>query len=224
LVGLKAQKAKHPLIKALFDVKVTHFVRCEKCGHQRELAATSPFNSYWGMPLKTPASGGKYKVKQLLNLQIDDDLRLPDDYRFVCENPDGTCDSIKYQAVRGGIEKLPEILMLNFQRGTFGAEWTTEFKDYKVFIEEKLDMKDLALNNTERTKYDLCAVVKHIGDLDTGHYIAFVKDAAKNWWRCDDLTISDKKTLYTTTTPGFDEYLAFYRRMPAGTSPKGKGK
>uniref|UniRef100_A0A0N4UFS5 Ubiquitin carboxyl-terminal hydrolase n=1 Tax=Dracunculus medinensis TaxID=318479 RepID=A0A0N4UFS5_DRAME len=59
-----------------------------------------------------------------------------------------------------------------------------------------------------RNKYELFAVINHVGTMDSGHYTCFVRHA-NQWYLCDDDKISPASIQYVLKSEG---YILFYAK------------
>ncbi|KAI8888581.1 cysteine proteinase [Backusella circina FSU 941] len=67
-------------------------------------------------------------------------------------------------------------------------EVTEDSVDWKEYLDPEL-VKDVGCNPTGQ--YELCAVLTHVGrSADSGHYIAWVKKGADEWYKFDDDKVS----------------------------------
>ncbi|KAI9282662.1 hypothetical protein BY458DRAFT_552270 [Sporodiniella umbellata] len=91
---------------------------------------------------------------------------------------------------------------------------TTEDKiDWKEFLDPEL-VKDAGCNPTGQ--YELCAVLTHVGrSADSGHYIAWVKQKADEWYKFDDDKVSSLRDADIERLDGGGDwhtaYIVLYR-------------
>jgi hypothetical protein len=126
-----------------------------------------------------------YTINNLLNIKAEAE-HLGD---YKCES----CRNLGSFKQWRGLWNLPEVLAIKFDRATVSDEVDTERrlkeikKDYVVSPEVMLDMAEYSINDKTRTKYELKALVRHIGtSLEVGHYITYVHDEGHHWWKCND--------------------------------------
>ncbi|XP_066272006.1 uncharacterized protein [Branchiostoma lanceolatum] len=80
---------------------------------------------------------------------------------------------------------------------------TTRSKDSRpVHIEEQLEIK--------RQDYRLVAILCHIGELNSGHYIAYTFRSGQ-WYICDDRTVDKCRKIQNEIT-ATNSYIFFYKR------------
>ncbi|KAF2072285.1 hypothetical protein CYY_006392 [Polysphondylium violaceum] len=88
---------------------------------------------------------------------------------------------------------------------------TQNQKKRKKFMEDEtmildLDQSIFLQEKDSRYVYELFAVVNHIGKIDNGHYVSFVKHD-EQWYKCDDSTISSTTVDHVMKSKG---YLLYY--------------
>jgi ubiquitin C-terminal hydrolase len=116
---------------------------------------------------------------------------------------------------------FPKILVISFQRfhtkyipnhpNAIQISKNTDFVDFPL---EELDLSKYVVGYKASTfRYDLYGIVNHIGDVNGGHYTAFVKQDLRQWYHCNDevIQIVPKEVLSTMITPM--AYMLFYRRI-----------
>jgi ubiquitin C-terminal hydrolase len=124
---------------------------------------------------------------------------------------------------------FPKILVITLQR--FQTNFSnsghsqTNFSGQEVQISKKKDLVDFPLENLDLSKYvigyhprkyiyDLYGVVNHIGDVEGGHYTAFVlSETEKKWYHCNDDRIEMVQDPRHIITPM--AYVFFYRIRPS---------
>lgn len=96
------------------------------------------------------------------------------------------------------IKQFPKVLSIQLKRfeHNFSSDKSTKIND-KVAIPLFLDLSKYAskakndpLHNTDKKIYELFALVNHIGLVNTGHYITFIKSGSGQWLRFDDSVVS----------------------------------
>jgi hypothetical protein len=78
------------------------------------------------------------------------------------------------------INKLPYILILSLKRFKYNENYNFKLRQLITY-----PIKDFELKNK---KYDLFGVVCHYGSINSGHYIAIVKNGNR-WLTCDDSNV-----------------------------------
>ena len=111
---------------------------------------------------------------------------------------------------------FPNILVISLQRFH-----TTYLPNYKIQISKNTELVDFPIENLDLSKYvvgyhpdtyiyDLYGIVNHIGDVNGGHYTAFVlSNAEKKWYHCNDHIIENVIDPQKMITPM--AYVLFYR-------------
>ena len=84
------------------------------------------------------------------------------------------------------IERLPEYLFIVFKRFKFISKYSTKIENLINFPFEDLKLDNyLMQKNKKNKKYDLYAVINHIGTMTKGHYYCNIKQGNK-WIRYED--------------------------------------
>jgi ubiquitin carboxyl-terminal hydrolase 7 len=84
---------------------------------------------------------------------------------------------------------MPNVLLVQLKR--FDPEGKL---DAAVHFEEKLDLRPFCQDSSiqlasKSCEYTLIGVVMHEGTADAGHYWAFVRTEADEWFRCNDVRV-----------------------------------
>jgi ubiquitin carboxyl-terminal hydrolase 22/27/51 len=58
--------------------------------------------------------------------------------------------------------------------------------------------------------YDLYAVVNHIGKIDHGHYITWIREQNSSWFKCDDEVVEESLWTKDNVAQSCQAYLLFY--------------
>ena len=103
------------------------------------------------------------------------------------------CDSINFQAHdTTKFHELPEILLIQLQRA---QDIGNGVNRTKCTIPENLDLTDCLLEEDRQRElhgsYELIGAIAHAGTETSGHEIAYVRDAAKQWQVVDDMVRGD---------------------------------
>lgn len=110
---------------------------------------------------------------------------------------------------------FPKIFVLTLQRQITIQQGNQIFlsknNDIIEFPLENLDLSKYVCGyHPEKYKYDLYAVGNHIGDVNGGHYTAFVKSVEnRQWYHCNDHLIQNVVNPLEIITPM--AYVLFYR-------------
>jgi ubiquitin C-terminal hydrolase len=141
---------------------------------------------------------------------------------YQVEGREGKVDAF----LRRKISKWPRNFIIQLQRWDFELETGERIKLVHDFgFPTILGSSDVCSNSHDEFEYNLSAVICHIGDADSGHYIAIVKGDNDQWFYCDDDNISpfDIGTLpdcafgiqdrdYEVANEARTAYLLFYRQ------------
>lgn len=135
------------------------------------------------------------------------------------------CNSYQESTKQLTMKQLPIVACFHLKR----FEHTTRFRkkiSTVVRFPEQLDMThylsrcrngvkqsppgaDISYNNI----YSLYAVVNHIGTLESGHYIVYIRQHRDSWFKCDDHTITRATLRDVLNSEG---YLLFYHKHRMG--------
>jgi ubiquitin carboxyl-terminal hydrolase 8 len=103
---------------------------------------------------------------------------------------------------------LPEILIIDLKRWNIfnGYVKNNTYIDIPV---TDLNMNKYSYNNMKFEQYDLYGICNHIGNINGGHYTAYIKNANNKWYSFDDNSVnnmSDSEILSNNA------YCLFYRK------------
>ncbi|XP_047337545.1 ubiquitin carboxyl-terminal hydrolase 26 [Impatiens glandulifera] len=172
------------IVQDLFRGSLSHVTTCSKC--RKESEASSKLEDIYGLELN---------VKGLKSLEesLDDYFnveKLEGDNQYYCESCTGRVDATRSIKLRS----LPPVLNFQLKRCVFLPKTTTRKKITSAFcFPEKLDMKCRMSEHSQlELIYELAAVLIHKGPaVNTGHYVAHVKDENTGmWWEFDDDLVS----------------------------------
>lgn len=111
--------------------------------------------------------------------------------QFYCTECKCHCDSTKQLS----ISRLPNVLCIHFKRFAHNSVRHTLSKiDTKIEFPRVFDMSPWTKNGkkdrpTQKTFYELYAVLNHIGRIDGGHYTCYVR-CGKQWFFCNDTAVA----------------------------------
>jgi len=125
---------------------------------------------------------------------------------ILCES----CNSRKENcSKRMRLDSLPPILCFHIKRFKAGTTPANAQKsDQTVTFPIRLDMSKFVTNQDDPNLYDLCAVIQHTGNIDSGHYFCFILHFGV-WYRCDDVFI---RRVYLSEVLSSQAYMLFYTR------------
>jgi len=102
--------------------------------------------------------------------------------------------------------KVPPLLVLCLKRFHDARRKNTQL----CVFTDVLDMKPYMIHS-KQSLYDLYGVACHVGQMQGGHYYAYVKNAMTgSWFLCNDATCTPVKDLQEIVGPA--AYCLFYRR------------
>ena len=105
---------------------------------------------------------------------------------------------------------LPKIFVICLTRFHKDGDNLLKNNDYIEFKTENMDMKDYMIGpDNSHSKYDLYAVIQHMGTIENGHYTSMCKNL-ENWYKFNDsqFNLADKNDVQNE-----DAYILFYRRQ-----------
>jgi ubiquitin carboxyl-terminal hydrolase 22/27/51 len=106
------------------------------------------------------------------------------------------------------LNKLPPVLSIQLKR--FEHFGVSSKIDYHINIPMVLDVKNYVSNlnyENQITNYELFGIVCHLGNVNTGHYLAYVKNISGIWFKFDDATITRVSEADVKKVNG---YMLFY--------------
>lgn len=180
----KVSKAR-TVVQDLFRGCVSNVTRCSKCGKDSE--ASSNMEDFYELELNV-------KGLKSLDESLDDYLSVEElhgDNQYFCESCKTRVDATRSIKLR----TLPRVLNFQLKRCVFIPKTTTKKKITSAFsFPGELDMrKRLSEPSQLEPIYDLSAVLIHKGTaVNSGHYIAHIKDIkTSQWWEFDDENVSN---------------------------------
>lgn len=187
------------LLPKLFSGKLQTYISCINVDYDSRRT-----EDFWDIQLNV--SGNKSLVdsfKEYIQVETMDG-----------ENQYFAGDQFKLQDARKGVifESFPDVLNLQLKRFTYDIEKDamTKLNDRYEFP-ESFDAAPYLSDSADRSEpyiYRLHSVLVHSGDLNAGHYYAFIKPAKDGWfYRYDDDKVT-KATLREVLEENFGgEYL-----------------
>ncbi|KAF0291526.1 Ubiquitin carboxyl-terminal hydrolase 22 [Amphibalanus amphitrite] len=130
-----------------------------------------------------------------------------------------SCDSYQESTKQLTMKELPIVASFHLKRFEHTSRLRKKISTVVRFPEE-LDMTPYLSrcrnNNNFRQErvfnnnlYSLYAVVNHIGTLEAGHYIVYIRQHRDNWFKCDDHIITRATLRDVLNSEG---YLLFYHK------------
>lgn len=131
------------------------------------------------------------------------------DVKYKCES----CrkESKAHRSLR--IKKIPPVLSIQLKRfkHNFASDTASKIDtkvDVPLFLNLTQYASDYGADSIDTNKvYELFAIVNHVGLVNTGHYIALVKNSTGQWFKFDDSVIS---LISHEEVQATNAYLLFY--------------
>ncbi|XP_067613180.1 ubiquitin carboxyl-terminal hydrolase nonstop [Eurosta solidaginis] len=122
-----------------------------------------------------------------------------------------TCKSYQESTKQFSLRTLPSVASFHlkrFEHSTLIDKKISTFISFPVEFDMTPFMSEK--NNAYGDfRYSLYAVVNHVGTIDTGHYIAYVRHHKDTWVKCDDHIITTATLKQVLDSEG---YLLFYHK------------
>ncbi|KAJ8340401.1 hypothetical protein SKAU_G00350340 [Synaphobranchus kaupii] len=171
------------IVTQLFEGQLSYLTVCMDCSHQ--IQQNQVFTM---LSLPVPNHVIKCSLQDCLALFFQQST-LTNTERRLCPE----CGLRQDTAVKTTLVKPPDILVLHLKRFECRGNHKKKLKTNVVFPLENLDLTPFSPNLSPRhSKYSLYAVVNHTGNLDMGHYTAYLHNAhTRSWHKFDDAAVSD---------------------------------
>lgn len=194
---------------ALYKIKHSPTWTCKFCKKVHQNDGATPFAYSWELPIKSSLTAA------IESQHTENDLEI---------RCDGGCKRNTRRTRTMRISSAPEVLSIHLKRFRmdFRGRRLSLGKDTKhVDIPETLDVAPWSVDTSKPILYRLQAVVAHAGNLNTGHYQAYIR--TPSGWKCisdshvSNIKLSDALGRDHSMTP----YLLTYVRDHSGeTSPQ----
>nr|DBA19425.1 TPA: hypothetical protein GDO54_015263 [Pyxicephalus adspersus] len=184
------------LIDHLFAGSLRSQVICQNCKHTSERHEEF-------LDINLDINSSKTVLQSLKNFVKVETMKGDNAYRC------GECNQLVTAKKRSTIHKPPNIMTISLKRFDMftGSKLTKKIKYPK-----RLNITQCTSDRKKSTKYDLYAVLVHIGSsCQSGHYYAYVKDNSDRWYLMNDSQVTSCKV---TTVLNQEAYLLFYTRAP----------
>ncbi|XP_055908152.1 ubiquitin carboxyl-terminal hydrolase nonstop [Eupeodes corollae] len=122
-----------------------------------------------------------------------------------------TCKSYQESTKQLSLRTLPSVASFHLKRFEHSSVIDKKISTFISFPAE-FDMKPFMSEKNNPYgdyRYSLYAVVNHLGTIDTGHYIVYVRHHKDTWVKCDDHTITTATLNQVLDSEG---YLLFYHK------------
>ena len=201
----KTYVTKHSIISDLFTGLFCSLTRCCDCKN-----TTTKFEPFTNLSISIPENKNSTLEECLESFSQQE--TLDGENKKMCDECKKKTKSIKTMI----IWELPEILIIQLIRFTATA---THIKKNSSFV--KFPLNNLSLNKCQidwhksSNKYELYAVSNHTGSIQSGHYLAYCKNAVIHKW-CeyndeDVFTIDDDDVEKEIVTG--NAYTLFYSKQ-----------
>jgi len=202
------------LVTSTFGGVLVNEVICTKCKH-----VSPTFEDALDLSLNLPSTTGaasSYKHEiATLEACIREFITNEFIQGYSCES----CKKKNTSLKRTTIWKQPETLVIQFKR--FIYDQYGDRKKVRDSVSFPLDSLSLDAFMHERSpdhggKYKLYGVVNHLGNLDSGHYLALVyNEHLKCWLQYNDSKISkvSDKDMLEFSRKSSEPYILFYKRV-----------
>jgi ubiquitin C-terminal hydrolase len=195
------KKRENSLIMDSFYSQIINIFKCE-CGFE-----TYSFQKVLDFPLLLPKkSDSKVTIKELL-----DEFFETEEIKFEtkCEK----CHKKKNHEKKIKFSQPPNILILSLQRIDERKK-----KKNKCLVEfpEKLciiDYIDDDCGHKSENQYELYGICKHIGDMEFGHYFAYIKINGKQWYEFNDSKVKSYSEDNYSSFESSSAYILFYKKI-----------
>ena len=129
---------------------------------------------------------------------------------FRCENCGDSAPRERHHI----INVPPEILVVQLNRFTYNPRTQgTRKKRNVITFPASLDLSDYC-DGERKFTYGLFAVIKHFGNLNTGHYIVYTKGPAQQWKEINDTEVTPCTIEEALNPRGmFLPYVIFYQKV-----------
>ncbi len=84
----------------------------------------------------------------------------------------------------------PEHLTIITKRFHMLSDGSFQKTDTPIQIPDLYTLPEKYVENGQTAKYQLKAIIQHLGKFGIGHYITYIKDDKETWWKCDDQSVS----------------------------------
>ena len=195
------KKRENSLIMDCFYSQIINIFKCE-CGFE-----TYSFQKVLDFPLLLPKKNdSKTTIKDLL-----DEFFETEEIKFEtkCEK----CHKKTNHEKKAKFSQPPNILILSLQRiderRKRKNKCSVEFPD-KLSIADYID-DDCGHKN--ENKYELYGISKHYGDMEFGHYFAYIKLDGKRWYEFNDSKVISNSDEKYSSFISSSAYILFYKKL-----------
>ena len=194
------RKRESSIIIDSFYAQIVNIFKCKK----KNKNETYSFERILDLPLLLPNDSESFSLEELLNNYfLDEELK----YNQKCKD----CHRRKHiKEIK--ISSPPNILILSLQRIN---QRTQEKNKCKIKFGEQLNLQsyiDEECGHKNECIYDLYAIGCHAGDMNFGHYFAYIKLNDQDWYEFNDSKVNYiGDNYYNKSTCGY-VYVLFYKK------------
>ena len=174
------------VIHKTFSGTLDSTLTCTVCGEERTIEDPM-LDVSLEIQDHDPTTGHKYSLEDLHSC-FKKYTRVEElDVLYECNS----CNKRTKVTKRLHLKKLPPVLSIQLKR--FEHFGVSSKIDYHIDVPHILDMKNYvsaASYPHQVTKYELFSIVCHLGNVNTGHYLAYVKNSNGIWFKFDDAVIT----------------------------------
>ncbi len=166
-------KKSHSIITDLFTGLFYSKIVCTECN-----CITGSFEPFNILTLSTKDNEETTLIESL-DTFCKEEL-LTGDEKYFCPECKKKTDALKSMR----IWSPPNILIIQLKRFKNDSYQTTKTSSKVMFPIKNMDINDYLsdLHPVDKTTYELVAISEHRGTCDTGHYVAYCKNAINNKW------------------------------------------
>ena len=191
------KKREKSLIIECFYSQIINIFKC-KCGFE-----TFSFEKILDFPLLFHKGNKKINLKELLDEYFKKEKIKFETKCEKCHKKEEHMKIVKFS-------QPPNILILSLQRRN---ERTGRKNNAEVSFPEKLDIHDYIDEDCgyqNENKYILYGIGNHLGDMDFGHYFAYIKLNGYNWYEFNDSKVCPYLKIDKSSSSA---YVLFYKKI-----------
>ncbi|URE06516.1 ubiquitin carboxyl-terminal hydrolase [Musa troglodytarum] len=163
------------IVKQVFGGRLRSQLRCCSCGH-----CSDTFEPLLDLSLEIDNVGSVGNaLESFTKLERIDDPEV----RFTCDG----CQALVSMEKQLKLDRAPQVLALHLKRFKNDGSFSNKIDDFVEYPLE-LDLNPCLSCPAEevRTKYDLYAVLVHVGSAHSGHYFCYIRSSPSTWHLIDD--------------------------------------
>ncbi|XP_042190868.1 ubl carboxyl-terminal hydrolase 18 [Callorhinchus milii] len=202
-------------MKALYEIRVEQFVKCQVCG-----VVSEKQSRMISLPLQVPENHPHLNLEKSLKMffQPQNLTQRNACFCWKCEKRTATLQGFK-------LFSLPSIVNFHLNRFCHRLDGFTRKINSTLEFDEILDLSKFPISEKVLSQrksqsywlYELFAVIVHMGSANFGHYIAYVKYFEdKKWYLIDDSSVHSVQWEAVKETFGSKRgqtaYLLLYRK------------